>query len=110
MNQTPYYRALATVSGNIKASSGALRSFKAINRNAAARYLQLFDSTSAPDSTNVPIDEFLIPAASQIVIGTDFFTLQGAVFAVGVSFGFSTGSGTYTAATAGDHDFSANVL
>lgn len=110
MKTYPYYQALATVSGVIRAVPASLRSIKAINRNAAIRYLQIFDSISAPDSTNVPIDQFLVQATSMLTIGTDFFTLSGLTFDIGISWGFSTSAGTYTAATAGEHDFAAVVI
>lgn len=105
---TPSYgQALAAVSGVVKTTSGRLQSFKATNRNGAARYLQLFNSSSAPAANASALDEFYVAPTSMIIIGTDFFSLAGVLFSTGIAWGFSTTSGTYTAATAADCDFSA---
>lgn len=105
---TPSYgQSLAAVSGVLKTSSGRLQSLKATNRNGAARYLQLFNSSSAPAANASALDEFYVAPTSMIIIGTDFFSLAGVLFSTGIAWGFSTTSGTYTAATAADCDFSA---
>jgi hypothetical protein len=77
----------------------------AVNRNATARYIQLFDQASgAPvGGTNLKL-QFLIPAGGQVAIGSDVLDTAGAYFATGVVFGFSTTAGTYVAATAGESD------
>lgn len=102
---------LAAVSGTAKASSGHLRGLCAVNRNAAVRYLQLFDSASAPNTGAVPIFQFPVPTAlSTTAVGmlvlSDIFGPDGWAFSNGITWGFSSATnGTYTAATAADHDF-----
>lgn len=101
---------LATVSGTAKASSGQLFGFVAVNRNAAVRYLQFFDSPSAPNTNAVPVFQFPVPAITgttdvgKLALGTEFFN-PGWSFSNGTTWGFSTTSGSYVAATAADHDF-----
>lgn len=70
------------------------------NENAAARYFQLHDATAAVSAGAVPVLSFLVPATSQITVGTDFFTDKGYRFTNGVVFAFSTTNDTYTAGTA----------
>lgn len=84
-----------------------LQALHAKNKNAAVRYLQVFDSAG---TTTTVLYQWEIPpqAASvpgQIIVGNDFFGLAGWVFATGLTVGISTTDGTYTAATAADHDF-----
>lgn len=105
-----YYTALAAVSGVAKASAGNLKSLKAANRNAAARYIQIFNSAAGPTGGATPLDQTLVPAGATVVLGTDFFTDAGVALGTGIAWGFSTTSGTYTAATAADHDFAAAVV
>lgn len=101
---------LATVSGTAKASSGQLFGFVAINRDAAVRYLMFFDTPSAPNTGAVPIFQFPVPAITsttdvgKLALGSEFFA-PGWAFTNGITWGFSTGAGTYTAATASEHDF-----
>lgn len=96
-------RASAT-SAVVKASTGDVFSCSCTNRNAAARYFQLFARSTVPPAATVPRLEFLIPAGDQVVIGTDFFTEAGLSFASGIAWGFSTTSGTFTAGVAADCD------
>jgi hypothetical protein len=100
---------LAAVSGNAKATPGNLCSLSAANLNAALRYIQVFNKTVAPVLNDVPVFEWpLAPAAgttpSVVVLGADLFTAGGMAFSTGISWGVSTTKGTYTAATAADHD------
>lgn len=108
------YVGLATVSGVIKASPATLLQVYVVNRNAAARYLQIFDATSSSDggltdaglpaASAVPSFQYLVPPEA----GVDIPILPGGQsFKTGLSFGVSTAAGTYTAATAGDHDVEA---
>lgn len=93
---------VSTGSAVVKASGARLLSIHAANRNAASRYLQVFNSTG---STSTVYYQWLIPAGSQIELGTDFFTEIGWSFPTGLTVGISTSSGSYSAATAADHDF-----
>jgi hypothetical protein len=102
---------LAAVSGNAKATAGNLKSICAVNRNAALRYLQVFNLAAGPVNPNVPVFQWpLAPQGSTVpgmlIVGTDFFTDGGMAFATGIAWGISTTNGTYTAATAADHDVS----
>lgn len=105
------YTGLSTGTAVIKASPATLLSLYVVNRNAAARYLQLFDQTGAvyagdggAGSGEVPTYQFLVPAASAVTLPL----LPGGQSLVnGLVFGVSTTNGTYTAATATDHDVEA---
>jgi hypothetical protein len=95
----------AAASANIKATPGNVFSVTCLNTNAAVRYLQLHNKASAAANPEVPLLEFPVPASGGfIVIGQDFFTAAGIHFSTGITFGVSTTRGTYTAATAGEHD------
>lgn len=87
---------------NVKATTGNVFSLTCHNANAASRYLQLHDTATTPSNAAVPKFSFLVPTASQIIVGTDFFTVEGVAFATGIAFAFSTTRDTYTAGSAGD--------
>jgi hypothetical protein len=94
---------------NIKASAGALYSFYCKNINAASRYIQFWNSaTDATAGSN--LIEFEVPTLSTLIIGSDFFLQNGLAFSTGIAFGFSSTSGTYTAATASDMRLVARYL
>jgi hypothetical protein len=97
---------IATVSGVIRdAGATQLYALQCNNRNAAIRWLQIFNATAAPVSGQTPtFAPYLEPASGMIVIGTDLFTASGVMLDAGFAFGHSIDSGTYNAATAGDHD------
>jgi hypothetical protein len=103
---TNYSVSISAVSGVVKGTAAQLLTFKATNRNAAARYLQIFQANTLPAPSAVPYDQFLVPAVGILIVGTDFFTTRGLALATGYTFGFSTTPALYTAATAADHDFS----
>jgi hypothetical protein len=87
---------------NVKASAGNVFSVKCHNLNAASRYFQLHNTATVPGGAAVPLMTWLVPAGSEIVIGTDFFTQAGLHLNTGIAFAFSTTEATYTAGTAGD--------
>lgn len=100
---------LASAGAAVKASAGNLRSLCATNRNASLRWLQVFNQTTAPASSNVPIFQVPLPPGgsttpTSVIIGEDFFSNQGINLSTGISVGVSTASGSYTAATSADHD------
>lgn len=72
------------------------------NANAASRFLQLHNLTTAPTAGLVPAESFLVPAGATIIVGTDYFTNNGLNFSVGLAFAFSTTRDTYTAGVAAD--------
>lgn len=87
---------------NIKSGATRLRSIHAMNRNAAGRYLQVFNSTGG---TGTVYYQWLIPSGSWIELGNDFFMDEGWSFPTGLTVGISTTDGSYVAATDADHDF-----
>jgi len=86
---------------NVKSASGSVYSCSCMNLNASARYFQLWNSSTTAGSGTL-LFTFLVPANSQIVIGNDYFHINGILFDTGIAFGFSTTATTYTAGTAAD--------
>jgi hypothetical protein len=77
----------------------------ASNANASVRYFQIFDSAAAPVAGQVPVVQFILPpSGGDRGFGEDMFTVSGIGFQFGVAWGVSTTRGSYTAATAADHD------
>lgn len=92
----------AATTATAKASAGSLHSITATNRNAAVRYLQIFNSTG---STATVLYQWPVAAtAGTIIIGSDFFTERGWPFSTGITWGMSTTAGSYVAATASETD------
>ena len=94
---------IGAVSGNLRPRACVLFSLAADNANGADRYLQLFNSTSAPTTGDVPLESVRVPTAATIVLDSTYFTQSGLALSSGLSFAFSTTRDTYTAATAADH-------
>lgn len=92
---------------SVKTTPGNLYFMRASNANAALRYLQLHNKASAPAAGEVPILSFVIPAGTAAVPGVtelgSAFLGPSIYFSTGIALGISTTAGTYTAATAGDH-------
>lgn len=100
---TQLYRNLGThVTKVVHEGSVDVMAFRCVNKNAAARYLQLFDSTTVPASGAVPTAVFTVPLTSAISVGSEFFSLQGLLFKDGLVWAFSTTEATYTAGAAAD--------
>jgi hypothetical protein len=100
----------AAATANAKATSGTLLAITATNRNAAARYLQVFNSTG---STATVFYQWLVPASSMLILGDDFFVGEngtGWAFSTGITWGMSTTAGSYVAATAGETDVAGSFL
>ena len=104
--------AFATLaSGLIKNTSGAIYAISAINQNTAIRYLQLFNKATAPAANDVPMEVFIVyPNGGQLVLGQDYFTINGLDFAAGIGWGMSTTSTIFTPATATETFFTARFL
>lgn len=100
----------AAATANVKAATGNLFAILATNRNAAVRYLQLYNSTASTAGT--PVLQVAIPAlgASSVILGSDFFTDEGWNFTTGITWGVSTTSGSYVAATAGETDVAGSYI
>lgn len=87
-----------------KATPGVLVAVRATNTNAALRYLQVFDRTTALSGGETPIISVPLPATSgDVMLDQSFFGDYGLVFPAGIVWGVSTARATYTAGTAADH-------
>ncbi len=101
-----YARSVATslgaaATGNIKASAGNIYSLTCYNANGSARYFQIWNSATDASAGSL-LATFLVPTASQIVVGMDFFSHEGLYCSGGIAFGFSTAINSYAAGSAGD--------
>jgi len=97
----------AAVAGVVKPAGGYVCAVYAYNGNAAVRYLMIFDRATALAGGEAvgPNDiQVELPANGGVDIVDSFFTPNGLDFTSGIVFGVSTARGTYTAATAADHD------
>lgn len=99
---TVYTNYGSAITQNIKATSGNVFSFAAQNLNAAARYMQFFNTATTPSAGAVPALAFPINPGLTTILNT-FFSSAGINFTTGIAMGISTTSGTYTAATAAEH-------
>ena len=93
----------------VKASAGNLFSLYVMNRDAATRYIFISDATSA-GATGLKGAPIAVPPSSEILIGTDFFTLSGWSFATGIAIGLSTSNTAYSVGTGSDHDIAASYI
>ena len=107
INWSVYTNFGSSVSGVIKNSTGYVRSLICKNDNIATRYIQLFNSASAPTTGAIPIISIPIAPDSTEKIGADIFGELGINFPTGISFGFSTSLSPYTA---GSVDHSTQVI
>ena len=92
----------SNATANVKASAGNVFAISIYNANASARFFQLHNTATTPAGAAVPFLSFLIPATGMLVLGSDYFSLNGVYFSTGIAFAFSTTANTYTAATAGE--------
>lgn len=84
-----YNSAATTNARTIKASAGTLYSIKANNTNAAARYLKLYNTATAPTvGTTVPVLTIPIPATGFADVE---FGAMGHRFGTGISMALTTG-------------------
>lgn len=86
---------------NVKNASGTLFGIQGANVATSARYLKIYNTSSAPTAgSGTPIKTLYIPASSAFVF--DFF--RGYTFATGIGFTLVTGSAdnNSTSVTAGD--------
>ncbi len=94
-------QAPAAATATIKSTGGRLRGICVTNRNASARYLLLFDTTSATTPIRAA---FMLPPGDNTAIAEDHFGAAGLNMPTGITFGISTSSSTYSAATSTEHD------
>ena len=102
------YPLAGSVAMLVKNAQGFLNSVIATNINAAVRYLQVFNQSTAPAANQVPVLSLPIPAGSATVpgaltLGSDILGVDGFYLTNGIALGVSTAAGLYTAATATDH-------
>lgn len=86
-----------------KATPGNLLWITCTNANAAVRYLQIHNKTSAPSSGNTAYLSVSIPAGGSVTLGPNVWGEAGLNLSTGVAIGVSTAHGTFTAATTTDH-------
>lgn len=63
------------------------------------KWFQLFNKTSAPVDTDVPVFSFLLSTTLPVSLGTEFFTQMGAYFSVGIAYGVSSTPDVFTTDT-----------
>lgn len=99
------YTSFGQVSGVIKSANGYFRGAYATNAGGSVRYLQIFDSPVAPTPGSAPVGSFILPpnSGSPIIINLDFFGVCGIKMMTGISYGFSTTAGSYTASAPANH-------
>jgi hypothetical protein len=86
---------------SVKASNAQLFGFYVTSINASLVYFQLFNKTTAPVNTDVPIYSIPLPAGSATVpsninLGEAFFGPQGKNFSTGLAWGISSTLATFT--------------
>lgn len=91
----------SSAGANVKNAAGKLLGISCTNLNASNRYFQLFNNTTGPSGTPL-ISYPIYGGGGFLVLGNDYFAGSGVDFSVGISWGFSTASGTYTAGTSTD--------
>ncbi len=75
------------------------------NRNAALRYFQIHDKSTAPAAADVAALSIPVLPGTVLFLGADVLGLNGFRCALGASYAWSTAGATYTAgATVGEHD------
>lgn len=79
-----------------------LFSFTCDNENASDRWILFFNQSSTPVNSDVPVDQYKVPAGQQIGRGTDVFTNSGVEFSTALAWAFSSTKDALTLATAGD--------
>lgn len=97
------YQNLGTSSaGVVKNSAGVISAIACYNKSNAVRWIQLYNKTTVPSGSDTPIENHPIFAGSYLVLDSAYFGQLGLAFGNGISFGFSSTSGTFTSATATD--------
>lgn len=88
------------VTDNI-ASSGNVYHLSCYNNNAAARFIQLYNSTDVNDATKLRLS-VLVPATNMVMIGPNELGGTGMYFPSGITWGFSTAANSFTGGAAAD--------
>lgn len=111
---TYQYAAGLVTTANVKSTSGNVYSICFTNTNAAARYVQLHDTTTTPAASATAKLWFLVPAGTAAqpgirIVGMDELA-PSEYFTTGIAWAASTTAATYTAATAGDHTITVRYM
>lgn len=105
------YQNLGTSSaGVVKNSAGVVSAIAVYNKSSAIRWIQLYNKSAAPSGSDAPVENHPIFASSYLVLDSAYFGQLGLAFSNGVSFGFSSTSGTFTSATATDLELHVKYL
>lgn len=98
------FRSFTLTASNIKAAAGYLVGFIVYNTTGAARYLQFFNSITAPNPGDAPdLPPFLVPAGGHLIVkAADLGGDSGRWFPTGLSAGNSSTPATLTAGASGD--------
>jgi hypothetical protein len=108
------YNAMGTLNAAVmKTSAGSLHMIAAVNLNASTRYLQLFNTTSAPSGT--PLKSYPVYGnGGYLALDTAYFGIsaagKGLYFSNGITWGMSTTPLTFTAAIASETIVEARYL
>lgn len=99
----------------VKSSGGNVWSIYATNTNAAIRYLQIHNKSTAPAATEVPVRSWIIPAGSATNPGSCMFSTTYLVGShrneTGLGVAISTTQTTFTdSATAAEHQWEVSFL
>lgn len=86
-----------------KAAAGNVFACGGYNKNGSTRYFQIFNKASAPAGSDVPVYSFPVATGARFEIGESIFGESGQNFSTGIAWGWSTASGSFTAATTTDH-------
>ncbi len=87
---------------NVKATPGRVYSATVTNTTGDNRYFQLFNTTTTPAGGATATYKVLVPANGAVIVGQDFFGMDGSYFDAGIAIANSTTAATYTAGSAGD--------
>lgn len=82
----------------IKPSSGFIYAFTIYNRGGQERWIQMYDSLDAPLRSDTPVESYIVPSSSFLVLDSNYFGTGGLAFIRGITFAFSTRANSYTPA------------
>jgi hypothetical protein len=102
-DQNVYTARGTTTAAAVSATPATITGHMVNNRNAAIRWFQLFDRTTAPTAGTVPRVSIPITASGiSFLPAMNYGSAGGLDFSTGLAWGMSTTEGTYTAATASE--------
>jgi len=89
----------------VSAAAGNLISATCYNISTGLKYLQIFDTATAPTAGAVPKLSFLCAKNAQIYVGNDVFGKDGLTMAIGIGMAISTTYETFTDAAVANEQF-----